>query len=76
MQRIPIPVEGGLLGKGGRLTMAGTKVWKPGLSPDRRMKHAAVKSERELIADPKGTAVNTALLVQSPQADRAARPDG
>jgi len=30
------------------------------------MKHAVVKSELEVIADPKGTAVNAALPLQSP----------
>ena len=30
------------------------------------MQHAAVKSDPEVIADPRGTAVNTALLLQSP----------
>ena len=30
------------------------------------MKHAAVKPEPEVIADPKGTAVNAALPLQSP----------
>ena len=54
--------------KGGRLTMAGTNVRKPGLSPDRRMQQAAVKPDPEVIADPRGTAVNTAMLLQSPQA--------
>ena len=32
------------------------------------MEQAAVKSDPEVIADPRGTAVNTALLLQSPQA--------
>ena len=52
--------------KGGRLTMAGTKLSKPGLSPDRRMKHAAVKPELEVIADPKGTAVNKGPATAKP----------
>ena len=46
--------------------MAGIKAKNPGLSAERRMKQAAVKSELEVIADPKGTAVNAALLLQSP----------
>lgn len=37
------------------------------------MKHAVVKSELEVIADPKGTAVNAALLLQSPSAVHASR---
>jgi hypothetical protein len=54
--------------------MAGTKAFKPGLSSDRRMRHAAVKSEPEegpdasdrarkpqVIADPRGTAVDEYL---------------
>ncbi len=58
------------MSEGGRLTMAGTKEWKPGLSPDRRMRQAAVKPESEVIADPRGTAVNSALLPRSPHAGR------
>jgi hypothetical protein len=55
--------------------MAGTKAWKPGLSSERRMRQAAVKSELEVIADPKGTAVNAALLLHSPSAVHASRVD-
>jgi len=66
MQHAPIPVEGGQLSQGGRLTMAGAKAWKPGPSSDRRMQQAAVKPEPEVIADPRGTAVNMALPLQSP----------
>ena len=47
MRQAPIPVGGGQLSTGGRLTMAGIMVDKPGLSSDRRMKHAAVKPEPE-----------------------------
>lgn len=66
MRRAPLPVGGGLLRQGGRLTMAGTDADNPGLSPDRRMRQAAVKPEPEVIADPRGTAVNGALPSQSP----------
>ena len=66
MWRAPVPVGGGLLSEGGRLTMAGTETFKPSLSPDRRMQDAAVKSEPGVIADPRGTAVNSALSSQSP----------
>ena len=40
------------MSKGGWVTMAGTKACKPGHSSDRRMRHAAVKVESELTADP------------------------
>jgi len=66
MRRTPVPVGGGPLSKGGRLTMAGTETFKPSLSSDRRMRDAAVKSEPEVIADPRGTAVKSALPLQSP----------
>ena len=66
MQRAPLPMGGGQLSRGSRLTMAGTKACKPGPSPDRRMQQAAVKPELEVIADPRGTAVNGALPLQSP----------
>ena len=66
--RIPAPVAGGLLSKGGCLTMAGTKACKTGPSSDRRMKEAAVKPEPEVIAGPRGSAVNLALPPQSPSA--------
>jgi len=48
--------------------MAGTKAFKPGRSPDRRMQQAVVKLEPEVIAEPKATAVNRILLRQSPSA--------
>ena len=51
----------------GRLTMAGTEVSKAGPSPDQRMQQAAVKSEPDVIVDPRGTAVNTALPLPSPR---------
>ena len=66
MRRAPLPMGGGQLSKGGRLTMAGTKACKPGPSSDRRMQQAAVKVESEVIADRRGTAVNEAMVLQSP----------
>ena len=66
MRQAPIPVEGGQLSRDGCLTMADTIAWRIGLSSDRGMKDAPVKSEPEVIADPKGTAVNEAMLPQSP----------
>ena len=63
-----LPMGGGQLSTGGRLTMAGTKVFKPGLSPDRRMQQAVVKLEPEVIAEPKATAVNRILLRQGSSA--------
>ena len=71
MQQAPIPVGGGQLSKGGRLTMAGTKVCKAGLSSDRWMKHTAVKSEPEVIADPRGTAVNGEKAAAKPGSSQA-----
>ncbi len=58
-----LPVGGGEA----RLTVAGTKgLPKAGRGPDPEMEQAPVKSEPEVIADPRGTAVNQSLVQPSP----------
>jgi hypothetical protein len=64
----PIPAATGALSKGRPVDNGRDNAWKPGPGPDRRMRYAAVKLELEVIADPRGTAVNRALRSPSPWA--------
>ena len=58
---IHIPVEGGC----SRLTVASIRHNKAGRGPDSGMKDALMKQEPEVIANPKGTAVNLSLVQPS-----------
>jgi hypothetical protein len=64
----PIPAATGALSKGRPVDNGRDNAWKPGPGPDRRMRYAAVKLELEVIADPRGTAVNKAMQPSSPSA--------
>ena len=54
------------MGRGAfRATVAGTNTHNPSRGPDSRMKQVSMKLESEVIADPKGTAVNWSLRSQA-----------